>query len=160
MLYVKRDRIADLWPLMASAEELAGDIRKFEEIGTHPAANFLAISEALTFHEGIGGRRKAARLAFLRDYWAKPLLRHDRVRLHTSLDSRYACGIATVQIDGVDSVELNQHLWNRSRIISVGIKHDEFEGLRVSPSVYTTLNELDRFVDAMETVIRDGLPVA
>ena len=160
LLYVRKDKIEKLWPLMAAPEKMSADIRKFEEIGTHPAANYLAIGEALTFHEGLGPARKAARLRFLRDYWADRLLEHDRVRLHTSRKPEFSCGIATVEIDGVDATELNTYLWEAHRIIATPIKHDEFEGLRVSPSVYTTLPELDRFVDAMETVIENGLPAA
>ncbi len=160
LLYVRKDKIEKLWPLMAAPEEMSADIRKFEEIGTHPAANYLAIGEALTFHEGLGPARKAARLRFLRDYWASRLLEHDRVRLHTSLKPGFSCGIATVEIDGIDSGELNSYLWREHRIIATPIKHDEFEGVRVSPSVYTTLEELDRFVDAMEAVIENGLPAA
>ncbi|MCH8148673.1 MAG: aminotransferase class V-fold PLP-dependent enzyme [Planctomycetes bacterium] len=159
-LYVRRDKIADLWPLMAASEEQEDDIRKFEEIGTHPAANTLAISEALTFHQGIGGERKEARLRFLRDYWARRLLTHDRVKLHTSLKPAFSCGIATVQIDGVDSSELNDWLWKEHRILTTAINHDEFQGVRISPSVYTMLPELDRFCDAMEHVVRHGLPTA
>ncbi|MCH8243901.1 MAG: aminotransferase class V-fold PLP-dependent enzyme [Planctomycetes bacterium] len=160
MLYVRRDKIRDLWPLMAATEEQVDDIRKFEEIGTHPAANYLAIGEALTFHQGIGGQRKEERLRFLRDYWARRLLTHDRVRLHTSLKPEFSCGIATVQIDGVDSSELNDWLWKEHRILTTAINHDEFQGVRISPSVYTMLPELDRFCDAMEHVIRHGLPTA
>jgi selenocysteine lyase/cysteine desulfurase len=144
--------------MMAAAETQADDIRKFEEIGTHPAANTLAVAEALTFHEGLGAARKAARLRHLRDRWARPLLAHDRVRLHTSLDPRFSCGIATVQIEGVDSGALNGWLWKQHRILVTSIKHEAFEGIRVSPSVYTTLEELDRFVAAMEHVVREGLP--
>ncbi|GAB5521882.1 MAG: aminotransferase class V-fold PLP-dependent enzyme [Rhodothermales bacterium] len=158
MLYVKQNKIGDLWPLMAADAKQDDDIRKFEEIGTHPAANYLAIAEALTFHQTIGAKRKEARLRYLRDYWATRLLEHDRVRLHTSLDPAYSCCIANVQIDGVDSAKLGAHLWKTHRMIVTPIKHPEFEGLRVTPNLYTTLEELDRFVDAMETVIRDGLP--
>lgn len=157
LLYVRREKIADVWPLMAAPERMDSDIRKFEEIGTHPAANYLAIGEALTFHEGIGGARKDARLVYLRNYWAERLLQHDRVRLHTSLKPGFACGIANVEIEGVDPTALIAHLWDKHRIISVAINHDEFRGIRVSPSVYTTLPELDRFVDAMEDVVRRGL---
>ena len=156
MLYVRRERIADLWPMMAAPEKLDSDIRKFEEIGTHPAANYLAIGEALTFHEGIGAERKAARLVYLRDRWAKRLLEHDRVHLHTSLRPGMACGIATVEIDGLDAVALAKHLWDEQRIIVVGIKHPEFQGIRVSPSVYTTVEEIDRFADAMESILKRG----
>lgn len=158
LLYVRRDKIRDLWPLMAAREDQADDIRKFEEIGTHPAANALAVAEALLFHQGIGPERKQARLVHLRDLWARRLLAHDRVRLHTSLEPGLACGIATVQIEGVESGKLAGWLWKEHRILVTSIHHDEFEGIRVSPSVYTTPEEIERFCLAMERVIRDGLP--
>lgn len=161
LLYVRREKIKDLWPLMAAEEKLAGDIRKFEEMGTHPIAPILAISEALTFHQGIGGPRKEARLRFLKDHWAKRLLNSGggRVKLHTSLNPKFCCGIATVQIEGIDSTELEQWLRSKHKIRVTTIKHDDFEGLRITPSVYTTLEELDRFCEAMEHAIRHGLPV-
>jgi selenocysteine lyase/cysteine desulfurase len=159
LLYVRRSRIEALWPLMAADEKLAADIRKFEEIGTHPAANTLAIAEALTFHQAIGDERKAARLRHLRDTWARRLKQSsDRIRLHTSLEPRFSCGIATVQIEGIDSGELAHWLRRRHHIVVTAIKHRQFEGIRVSPSVYTTLEELDRFSSALEHAVRNGLP--
>ncbi len=157
LLYVRREKIPALWPLMAAPPELDLDIRKFEEIGTHPAANFLAIAEAIAFTEGIGLPRKEARMIYLRDRWARPLLAHDRVRLHTSLKPGFACGLATVQIVGVDPGALAEHLWQRHRIIVTPIKHAEFEGIRVTPNVYTRLEEIDRFVEAMDGVVRKGV---
>ncbi len=158
LLYVRREKIPEVWPLMAAPERMDSDIRKFEEIGTHPAANYLAIGEALTFHQGIGGARKGARMVFLRDYWAKPLLEHDRVRLHTSLKPGLACGIANVEIEGIEPSDLVTYLWDKHRIIVVAINHPEFRGIRVSPSVYTTRPELDRFVSAMKGVVKNGIP--
>lgn len=158
LLYVRRERIADLWPLQAAPDTMDDDIRKFEEIGTHPAANYLAIAEALTFHEGIGGARKAARLVHLRDRWAKRLLENDRVRLHTSLKPGVACGIATVAVDGIEPAALGNWLWREHRIIVTPIGHEECPGLRISPSVYTTPEELDRFCDAVEHAIGHGIP--
>ena len=158
LLYVRRDKIKDLWPLMAADEKMATDIRKFEEIGTHPAANTLAVAEALTFHQNIGDARKAARLRYLRDAWARRLLAYsDRIRLYTSLKPQFACGIATVEIDGIDSGELAGWLRKRHGIVVTVIRHDQFEGIRVSPSVYTTSEELDRFTTAMERAVREGL---
>ncbi len=158
LLYVRREKIAGLWPMMAAPETMDDDIRKYEEIGTHPAANYLAIADALTFHQGIGAANKEARLRYLRDRWAKRLLKHDRVRLHTSLKPQFACGLATVQVEGVDPRELTDYLWKNYRIIVTPIKHPEFEGIRVTPHVYTTLDEIDRFSDIMELVIKKGLP--
>lgn len=156
MLYVKKDKIKDLWPMMAAPEDLDDDIRKFEEIGTHPAANFLAIAEALTFHEGIGAERKEARLKFLNDIWIDELIDHERVELHTSRKPEFACGIATVQIKGIKPEELNRRLWQKHRIITTPINHDQFEGIRVTPNVYTTLEEIERFTDAMKWEIEHG----
>ncbi len=153
MLYVRKDKIKDLWPLMAAAESQDEDIRKFEEIGTHPAANFLAIGEALTFHEGIGSARKEARLKHLNDLWIDEIVDGDKVVLHTSRNPKYACGIATVQIKGMEPGELNSALWRDYRIITTPIKHDQFQGIRVTPNVYTTLEEVSRFVDAMKEQI-------
>jgi isopenicillin-N epimerase len=158
MLYVKRDKIKNLWPLMAAPSQMDNDIRKFEEIGTHPAANFLGIADALSFNEGIGIQRKAARLRYLRDRWARPLISLEQIKLHTSLKPEISCGIANVQVTGVDSGKLTDYLWNKYRIIVTPIYHPEFEGIRISPNLFTTLDEIDKFSEIIETVARKGLP--
>lgn len=156
-LYVGRDRIPDLWPLTPSPENLDADIRKFEEVGTHPCPNYLAIGAALTFHEGIGPARKEARLVHLRNTWARELLEEDRVRLHTSLQPGFAAGIANVAVEGLEPGELAEWLWDRHRIIVTPIGHPDCRGLRISPSVYTTKEELERFMEAMRHAIRRGI---
>ena len=157
-LYVRRSKIAKLWPLMAAPREKDDDVRKFEEIGTHPAANHNAIAEALAFQEGIGIERKAARLRHLRDRWMRRLHGQKSVRIHTSFDPRMSGAIGNVQIEGVDTAKLAQHLWDRRRIIVVPILHEEFQGLRVTPNLYTTIDEVDVFAEEMETIIARGLP--
>ncbi len=155
-LYVRKAKIPDLWSLMASEEKNSDNIRKFEEIGTHPAANALAINEALDFHEGIGAERKAARLRYLFHRWAKRLDGQKGVKVLTSYDPKQSCGLALVHIDGVDPVALSGHLFNNYRIITTAIKHEEFDGLRVTPNIYSTLREVDIFAEAMEKVIQKG----
>jgi selenocysteine lyase/cysteine desulfurase len=161
LLYVRREKIRGLWPLMAASPKLDDNIRKFEQTGTRPPANTLAIAEALTFHQAIGGARKEARLLYLRDTWAKRLLATGRVRLLTNLrpgPPRITTSIATIQIDGIDPAKLSAYLWDKHRIHTAGIVLDEVQGLRVTPSLYTTLEELDRFCTVMEQVIQKGLP--
>ncbi|MGI9628996.1 MAG: aminotransferase class V-fold PLP-dependent enzyme [Longimicrobiales bacterium] len=160
LLYVRKDKIPEIWPLMAATEAMNDNIRKYEEIGTHPAANYLAIGEALTFHQGIGAERKTERLIYLRDYWANRLLQNDRITLNTSQKPGFACGIANVHVEGLDTHQLSEWLWGEHRIINVPIGHEECTGLRISPSVYTTLEELERFSEAMEWAVKHGLPTA
>ena len=151
-LYVRQENIESLWPLTATAAARNKDIRKFEEIGTHPAANHNAIAEALTFHDGMGIERKSARLRYLRNRWADRLKATGRFRIHTSLDPAQSCAIGTVQVLKVPAVKAVQQLWDKWRIIATPIVHAEYEGIRVTPNVYTTLEEIDTFVDAMEKI--------
>lgn len=158
MLYVRRERIASIWPLMAAPEGMADSIRKFEEIGTHPAANRLAIAEALLLYEALGGPRKAARLRYLRDRWARRLALDPRVSFCTRLEPEHGCGFATLRIEGVDPQKLATYLWERHKIIVVAIDYANVQGIRVSPNVYTTVGEIDQFASAIENVLANGLP--
>lgn len=157
-LYVRKERIAGLWPLMAAPKAMDANIRKYEEIGTHPAANHNAIAAALAFHRSIGAERKIERLRYLRNRWAKRLLAYSpRVRVPTPLDSPDAGAIALVSVEGVDPGALTDWLLEKHRIVTVAIKHAEFSGIRVTPNVYTTIDEVDRFAATMESAIRTGV---
>lgn len=154
-LYVRREKIRKLWSLMGSVEANADNIRKFEEIGTHPAANRLAISEAMTFHQSIGVERKAARLRFLRERWSRRLEQLPGVRTLTSYDPEQSCGIGLLSIEGMDPVQITNTLWEKHRILVTSINTEgEYQGIRVTPNVYTTLAEVDRFCDVIEDMVR------
>ena len=152
-------RSAALWPLMAAPAEMDDDIRKFEEIGTHPAANHIAIAEALTFHDGIGPERKEARLRYLRDRWAKRLPAARSASGSTRASTpRCPARSATSRSRASTPRSSPSTCGTKHRIIVAPIVHEEFQGLRVTPDVYTTLDEVDRFAEAMERVIAKGLP--
>ncbi|MBS1715479.1 MAG: aminotransferase class V-fold PLP-dependent enzyme [Armatimonadetes bacterium] len=157
MLAVRKDKIEKLWPLMAAGSTQDKDVRKFEEIGTHPAANHNAIAEALTFHEMIGAGRKADRLRYLRSRWTDVLREEKNVVFHTNLDPQFSCGLTTVQIKGVPPGDLAAWLLEKKGIFVTGIGHPSFEGIRVTPNVYTTLDEIDRFREAMLEAARQGI---
>ena len=159
-LYVRKSKQKSLWPLMAAPSSMDENIRKYEEIGTHPAANHNAIAAALAFHRAIGGERKVARLRYLRDRWAKRLLAEShRVRVLTPLDGKQAGGIALFNVDGIDSAKLQTWLWTKHRVITTPIIHAEFHGLRITPNVYTTLDEVDRFGDTVLEAVARGVSV-
>lgn len=158
LLYVKRDKIEKIWPLMAAEKKQATDVRKFEEIGTHSAAPRLAIGEAILFHQGIGPKRKEARLRYLSRYWMNKLKDLTNIRFHTSFDPAQSCGLATVEMKDVDPPKLTAYLMEKHKILTTPIVHDEFRGIRITPNVYTALPELDRFCDVMRTVAVKGLP--
>lgn len=156
MLYVRKDLIPSIWPLMAAPKTMDADIRKFEEIGTHPAAVHNAIGDAITFHQTIGAERKAIRLRELHAVWTDRLSAHPSVRFLTDIKHvNNQCGLRLVHIEGTDPNKVSQWLLDKHRIFTVAIVHDEFKGLRVAPNVYTTKDEMERFSEAM-TNIADG----
>jgi len=157
-LYVRRDRIERLWSLMGSVPANRSNIRKYEEIGTHPQANFNAVSAALAFNRGIGADRKIARLRYLRDRWARRLLAaSDRVKVLTPLGPDQSGAICLFSVEGLDPVKLGGWLLSNHRIVNTPIVHPEFSGIRITPNVYTTVDEIDVFGDAVLKAIRTGI---
>ncbi len=158
MLYVRKEKIPKVWALMASEDKNKNDIRKFEEIGTHSAAMRLAIGEAVLFHNAIGAKRKEARLRYLSRYWMNKLKDVPKIGFNTSFDDAQSCAIANFKIEGIDPVQIGSYLMAKHKIFTTPIVHDEFTGIRITPNVYTTLWELDRFCEITEKIARGGLP--
>ena len=165
-LYVRRDMIPRFWPLQAAPEQQDHDIRKFESIGTHPWAIRAALGEALAFHQAIGAENKAARMRYLTLRWADALKAHPRVKVLSQLgEPAETWGVAAVNIEGIDVRDLANFLRNKYRIIAVPLVGGappnqvfDYQALRVSPNVYTTLEEIDTFVEAMEDAVKNDVP--
>ncbi len=153
-LYVRKSRIKETWAMMASAERQDDNIRKFEEVGTHPAANFDAICEALTFNQNIGIERKAARLRYLKDRWANQLAKNPRCRILHNPDPSMSCGIGMLGLKDADAHKLVAALQAKHAIYSVAVAHAEYTGIRITPSVYTTVAEVDTFAAAVEQELK------
>jgi len=160
MLYVKKDKIPKIWALMASEDKNRNDIRKFEEIGTHSAAMRLAIGEAILFHNALGAKRKEARLRYLSRYWMNKLKDVPKISFNTSFDENQSCAIANFKIEGINHYEIGSNLMSKHKIFTTPIQHEEFTGIRITPNVYTTIWELDRFCDVVTKIAKNGLPKA
>ena len=153
-LYVRKSRIASTWSMMASGESQKNDIRKFEEIGTHPAANFNAISEALIFNENIGIDRKAARLRYLRDRWAHRLAENPKCRILHSPDPAQSAGIGSLAFNKIDPGKVASALVSKYAIYTAVMGHEEYTGLRITPNIYTPVGDIDVFADAVEKELK------
>jgi len=164
-LFMRREHIAKTWPLQAADASRNGDIRKFEEVGTMPAAPRAGIAEALAFHRAIGGERKAARLRYLTMRWATRLRANPRIRILSSLEPGETWGLAMAGIDGLQAPIISAFLWDKYRIIVTAVVSGEppaqrfdFQGVRVTPNIYMAPEEVDTFADAMEDLAKNGRP--
>jgi selenocysteine lyase/cysteine desulfurase len=161
LLFVRKELIPKVWPLQAAPAVNDANIRKFEEIGTAPMATKAAIADALAFHRTIGAERKAQRLYYLTMRWAEPLKKLPRIQMHSSLKPGETWGMATVGIQGMTAGQITSALFDRHRIVVAGLAQGAypgqqfpFQGIRVTPNVYTTVEEVDTFARAMETLAK------
>ena len=152
MMWIKKEKIEKVWPLPSSGEPHSKDIRKFEELGTRSFPIEQGIGEAINFHEGIGSKRKEERIRYLKNYWALKVQQIPKVKLYTSLNAKYSCAICGVSIDGMTPAELDSALFNNYKIHVVGISIEKINCVRVTPHVYTSLHDLDKFARAIEEI--------
>ncbi|KIC90355.1 aminotransferase class V-fold PLP-dependent enzyme [Flavihumibacter sp. ZG627] len=150
LLYVKKDKIAKLYPLFGSPDAVSGDIRKFENLGTRPFFIEQAIGKAIEFHQMIGADRKEKRLHYLKNYWMNKVKDLPGIQLGTSLREGFGCAIGLVGVKDRKPAELDQFLFNEYKIHTVGIEWENIKGVRITPNVYTTTKQLDILVAAIE----------
>jgi selenocysteine lyase/cysteine desulfurase len=149
ILYVKKENIAGLWPLFPNDNPKMDNIRKFETLGTRSFAPEQAIGQAIDFHHAIGSKRKEARLQFLKNYWCENVMQHPRIKIHVSLKPTYACALGTFSIDGMEPGVVGSKLFNEHQIHTTSIKWENISAVRVTPHVYTSTKDLDRFIEAV-----------
>jgi selenocysteine lyase/cysteine desulfurase len=154
MLYIKKAKIAKVWPLLCNSAPQSADIRKFETLGTRSFAIEQAIGEAINFHNGIGAKRKEERIRYLKNYWAERVKDIPKVRLHTSLKKDFSCAICGITIDGLKPAELSVKLFDPYRIHTTAIDWENIHCTRITPHVYTTLADLDKLVTAITAIAK------
>jgi selenocysteine lyase/cysteine desulfurase len=152
MLWIKKEKIEKIWPLVCNDKPLGNDIRKFETLGTRSFCIEQAIGEAVNFHEAIGSKRKQERIHYLKHYWASKAKQIPKVKIHTSLNPNYSCAICGVSIDGMKPEELDSKLFGQFKIHTVGINWENIHCVRVTPHVYTRLKDLDKLVGALDKI--------
>lgn len=152
MLWVKKERIASLWPMMCNDKPESDDIRKFETLGTRSFPIEQAIGEAINFHNAIGPARKQARMHYLKNYWASEVQKIPGVQIHTSLNPAFSCAIAGVSVAGKTIAQLDSELFNTYKIHTVGIVWENISCVRITPHVYTKTKDLDKLISAITTI--------
>ncbi|MGY6523218.1 MAG: aminotransferase class V-fold PLP-dependent enzyme [Mongoliitalea sp.] len=150
LLYVKKDHISKIWPLLAPYELDHPNIKNLNHTGTHPVATDLAINDALDYFEAVGAKRKEERLRYLQRYWSDQVRGLPRILLNTPIDPDRSCGIANVGIEGIEPNLMAKTLLDDYKIYTVGINYAGVYGCRITPNIYTTTAELDSFVKALK----------
>jgi selenocysteine lyase/cysteine desulfurase len=152
LLYVKKDKMPGIWPLIVGWEKDPYKMLRISHTGTHPTHTDLTISDSIDYYNMIGAERKETRLRYLQQYWTSRVRNHPRIIINTPADPIRACGIANVGIEGIKPGDLAKRLLDEHKVFTVAIDGANVHGCRITPNVYTTTEELDRFVHALKTL--------
>ena len=154
LLYVASEHIPKIWPLFADYEKDYSKIKRLNHLGTHPAYITLGIKDAIDYLDWIGLKRKESRLNSLRSYWMTRLNPIPNVVINTPSDQKRACGIGNIGLKNMSPDILAERLYKEHRIFTVAIDYANVRGCRITPNVFTTYDELNRFVDAIKTLAK------
>lgn len=156
LLYIRKEKIKNIYPLFAAPEPKSEDIRKFEALGTRPFFIEQAIGKAIEFYDMIGAQRKEQRLFYLKNYWMSKVKDIPKVQLGTSMKQGYGCAIGIVNVEGKKPSELEQFLLNNYKVHTTTIDWENMKGVRVTPNVYTTTKNLDVLVEGITAAAKGG----
>jgi selenocysteine lyase/cysteine desulfurase len=157
ILYVRKENISTLWPLIADGEKQKDKINRLNHTGTHPVHTDLTINDSIDYYLAIGPAKKEARLRFLQQYWTSKVIHNPKILLNTPTDQENrACGIANVGVQGITPAQLAEKLLKDFKIFTVAIDYANIRGCRITPNLYTTTAELDTFVAALEKLASNG----
>jgi selenocysteine lyase/cysteine desulfurase len=149
LLWVKKENISRIWPLIAPYDMSPDDIRRLNHLGTHPVYTDLTVEDAINYYNMLGADRKEARLRYIQNYWTDRVRNMPHVMLNTPSDPARSCAIANVGVKSLKPAELGDVLWKKYKIYCAPIDGANVHGCRITPNVYTTTAELDVLVNAL-----------
>jgi len=159
LLYIKKNKIKNVWALLSAPAPDSDDIRKFENLGTRNMAAEMAIGTAVDFHQVIGTKRKEERLRYLKNYWAEKATKLRNVKFYSSLKPEFSCAIANIGFENWKAVDIEGRLYQNQKIHTVSISYEKVEGIRVTPNVYTNLYDLDLLVKGLTEISNAPPPI-
>lgn len=151
-LVVKKEKKTSLWPLMSPYEPLSDDIKKFEFLGTRSIPAEMAALDAIEFHQKLGAKNVHKRLHYIKNYWVNQVKDIEGVTIHTSLKPEFGGAMATVSIDGLSAGQIAGGLRDTGKFDVGYIVWNGMDAVRISPHIYTSLDELDRLVSEIKNL--------
>ena len=158
MMYIKKNKIKNVWALLSNDIPDGDNIRKFESLGTRSFASEMAIGSAIDFHNAIGSERKENRLFKLIKYWTDQVKGLPKVTFYSPLEKNYSCAIANFGIEGMKGSEIEALLMKNRKVHTVAIEYEKINGVRVTPNVYTSFYDLDQLVEGIKEIIANKKP--
>jgi selenocysteine lyase/cysteine desulfurase len=128
-------------------------MESYETFGQVAEAAFTVVPEAIEYHRRIGAGRKQARMRELVGHLRDGLRAIAGIKFYTVAEEWASCGLLTFELPGKDPEAMQKQLWEQHRVlVQAQVMAPRIRGVRLSPAIYTTVDELDRAIDAIRKV--------
>jgi selenocysteine lyase/cysteine desulfurase len=157
VLYVRREKIAQIWPSVISAgwnpSALQSDMasRKFENLGQRDDAALSAVGTAVDFHRVLGFANVEARTTELAQALKEGLAKTNRVRLVTPMDPKMSGGVVILQVQDFDREKMGELI--KDLYEKHGIGGAATGGLRLCPHVYNTMADVEAAIRGVQKLL-------
>jgi selenocysteine lyase/cysteine desulfurase len=155
LLYVRAERIPQIWPSIVTAgwtEHLQG-ARKFEVFGQRDDPRVVALEAAIDFVNLIGVAAVEERMRALAGRLKSQLHEIPAVELKTNLEPELSAGVIKFTLKGKRTSEAYNKLWERHRLAIAMTASGDAEGLRISPHIYNSMDEIEQAVRAVRELV-------
>lgn len=156
MLYIRPTKVSKIWPAFPNEEPESDKLSKFENLGTRSVPAEMAIGQALSFHNAIGTQRKFERLHYLKEYWTTRIRDEKKFRFYTPASSNWSGALATVGIEGLKGPDIAARLEKKAQIHVTNVQIENVDGVRITPHIYTTEEDLNKLIKALITIRNEG----
>ena len=156
VMYIKKDRITDIDPYMGREPE-STEILTRMDTGTANFAAYMAIPDAINFHNQIGTKAKQARVTYLRNLWVEKVRGIKGIDILTPDDPNMVAALTSFRLNNELSTEGNnaitQVLTKKYGILTVR-RTGPAKGdcVRATPSVYNTPNDVLKLAEALKNM--------
>ena len=150
LLYIKEKHISKIWPLLAGHSIDLNGIKRLNHLGTNPVHVHLGINNALDYIDWVGIKRKEKRLKELQNHWMQNLKNIPNVEINTPLPFTKSFGIGNVGIKNMPPKIMAEKLLDEFKIFTVAIDYANVKGCRITPNIYSSIDEIEVFIDAIK----------
>ena len=150
VLYIKKERIKEMNVLFGDVNTGDDNIAKLAHFGTTPFAVIMTIPDSLAFHKLMDVEKVSKRLHYLKSIWINELNEVSNVEIVTPPE--LSCAIASFRIKDKRTSDVADLLFKQHTILTVGRALGKDGCIRVTPAVYTSADDIRKFVSAVRAI--------
>jgi len=159
LLYITEAWRERIWPTLASGgwDDLSLGAHRLNHMGTMDESRLAGLLASVEFLRAVGMERVEARVRYLRRTLEDGLRSIPGVFVATPEAEHLKAGMVSFRLNGVESASLQGHLSRTANVRTRVIGEYDYGWMRLSTHVYNSPAELERVLEILSEVARNGI---